>query len=101
MDTILIELGALLRSTPTTVASAGEVAAWHEAKAELLTRIADHHATPQEDVLRLTGQARAARRRAVRARSGQGPGGIFSGDSCLDHTAWGCPTLPAQHTQAA
>lgn len=95
MGSILIELGALMRSTPTTLAPAGEVAAWCDAKAAVLTRMARHNTTLAEDVLRLAGQARAARQHAARVRSTASADPVPAGDSCLDHTAWGCPLLPA------
>ncbi|MGH3950123.1 MAG: hypothetical protein ACRDSE_13525, partial [Pseudonocardiaceae bacterium] len=81
----------------------GDVATWYEAKAVLLAKIAGAGGTPDEKMLPLAAQARAARQHAakVRAESPDLELRAHTGAGCLDHTAWGCPVLPESRIAAA
>lgn len=92
MNGILPQIGALMRSTPTTHAQAAEVADWYEAKAVLFSRIAQSAATPPREALRLAKLARDARGHAELVRA-EAVAHLDEDSPCLDHTAWGCPPL--------
>ncbi|AEA23542.1 hypothetical protein ATK30_4925 [Amycolatopsis echigonensis] len=67
MDTVLSEMGALLRAIPAPAASAEDTAAWYERKARLFDHIAEA-STTAADADRAAAVAAAARRHAHRLR---------------------------------
>ncbi|MDV6013626.1 hypothetical protein [Haloechinothrix sp. LS1_15] len=71
MDALLRELGTLHRARPGIESTSSEVAAWYEAKADVLWRIAATDTTPRQLADRFAGLASLAEKHAERLRHSQ------------------------------
>ncbi len=68
MNTVLSDMGALLRAVPDVATTADEIAAWYERKARLFDRIAAESAADPTDATRAARVASDARAHALHLR---------------------------------